>query len=134
VRYLLDTNMLIYWMKDTPQVMAQITSHSVKNLSASVISKAELFYGAYHSHFPDKNIEAVKKIARTIPFLPLDDAALEYFGKIKADLQRRGNFIDDCDIFIAATALSQNSTVVTNNVKHFSRIKGLEIENWMEIR
>jgi tRNA(fMet)-specific endonuclease VapC len=134
MRYLLDTNMLIYWMKGTPQVIAQVAHHTAKNLSASVISKAELFFGAYNSQYIDKNLNAVKKLAKTIQFAPLDDTAQEIFGKMKADLQRRGAIIDDCDIFIAATAFSQNCTVATNNIKHFSRIPGLKIENWLEAK
>jgi tRNA(fMet)-specific endonuclease VapC len=129
--YLLDTDTFIYWMKNTPSVVSRILSSGLDAVSGSVVSKAELFFGAYNSEQVEHNVKAVRKLARIVSFLPLDDLAQEFFGKIKAELRRGGMPLEDSDILIAATALSSHRILVTNNIRHFSRIPGLKLENWI---
>jgi tRNA(fMet)-specific endonuclease VapC len=129
--YLLDTDTFIYWMKDTPSVVSNILRSGLDTVAGSVISKAELFFGAFNSVQVEHNVKAVRKLARIVSFLPLDDLAQEFFGKIKAELRRSGLPLEDSDILIAATALSTHRILVTNNIRHFSRIPGLKIETWI---
>jgi tRNA(fMet)-specific endonuclease VapC len=129
--YLLDTDMFIYWMKGTPTVVSKILRAGLDTVAGSVVSKAELFFGAFNSARVEHNVSAVRKLARTVSFLPLDDLAQEFFGKIKAELRRNGTTLEDSDILIAATALSTHRVLVSNNIQHFSRIPGLKLENWM---
>jgi len=130
IKFILDTDTLIYWMKNTPSVIGMVNFHKTKSLAACGISRAELYYGAYRSVHVNKNLNAIKYLSSKIKFLQLDANAQEFFGKIKAELVKTGNRLDDADLFIAATPLSTNKPLVTTNEKHFSRIPGLKIVNW----
>jgi tRNA(fMet)-specific endonuclease VapC len=88
--YLLDTDTFIYWMKDSPAVVSTILRSGLDSIAGSVVSKAELFFGAFNSTRVEHNVRAVRKLARIVSFLPLDDLAQEFFGKIKAELRRSG--------------------------------------------
>jgi tRNA(fMet)-specific endonuclease VapC len=114
--YLLDTDMFIYWMKDTPVVVSKVLSTGLDAVAGSVVSKAELFFGAFNSMRVEHNVGAVRKLAKIVSFLPLDDLAQEFFGKIKAELRRKGTTLEDSDILIAATALSTHRILVSNNL------------------
>ena len=132
MKFILDTDTLIYWTNGQPKAVENIALHGKRSLAASVISKAELFYGAYRSQHVDENIKVIKKLAKTIKFLPVDDKAQQLFGQIKAELQKKGKLIEDADLLIAATALAAGKTLVTNNQKHFQRIAGLKTDNWIK--
>ncbi len=107
-------------------------SVGITNISFSIISKAELYYGAFKSEFEQKNLNNIEKISEKIPVLHFDDTAAENFGKLKAGLSIQGKLITDADIMIASIALTNNMTLVTNNHNHFRRIKELQTENWLE--
>jgi tRNA(fMet)-specific endonuclease VapC len=128
--YLLDTDTIVYWMKNHPVVTPKARSIDSSLLSASDISRAELYYGAYYSDRIEHNVRAVKNLSNTLAFLPFNEDCQIQFGKIKADLRKRKALIADPDIMIAATALAFSRILVTNNTKHFQRIEGLTIENW----
>jgi predicted nucleic acid-binding protein len=128
--YLLDTDTIIYWMNNIPQVVRHVTSYGKRRLMASVITRAELYYGAYRSTHVENNLAAIRKLSRKIKFMPLGDEAQQIFGRIKAELQKDGNPLADSDILIASTALANRMTLVTNNTRHFERIAGLNLENW----
>lgn len=130
MKFILDTNTLIYWLKDVPEVVEKIAFYGHKTIGASAISRAELYYGAYRSQHIEKNLKAIQKLSDAIKFLLLDEVTEKTYGRIKAELQREGNPIDDMDILIAATAIASDKILVTNNEKHFKRIHGLKIENW----
>ncbi|HON77557.1 MAG TPA: PIN domain-containing protein, partial [Spirochaetota bacterium] len=110
--------------------------HLLKNenipKSISVITYGELLFGAKKSQNYEKNLAIVYRIKELFPIIDIDKAIIETFSELKANLQKTGSPIDDFDILIASTALTSNSTLVTNNEKHFNRIKGLKIENWSE--
>jgi len=131
VTYLLDTNILIYWTKGVPSVVENIVSRGFKTLAASIISRSELYYGAYRSHHVEKNLQTIKHLSEEIRFLPLNEDIERQYGKLKTSLRREANLIDDFDILIAATAIINGCILVTNNVQHFSRIAELKIENWL---
>jgi len=92
----------------------------------------ELYYGAYKSQKVESNLAKVKKIEISLEIIPVSQELVEIFSLLKSNLEKRGKPIDDFDLILASTALSQNMVLVTNNEKHFKRIKGLELENWSE--
>lgn len=97
----------------------------------SAITLAELLYGAYNSSNVEKNLSRIKDFEDVINVLNLDRECLEKFAAVKAKLKAEGKILDDFDILIASSAIVNDCVVVTNNTKHFERIEGIKIENWM---
>jgi tRNA(fMet)-specific endonuclease VapC len=95
------------------------------------ITAAELYYGAAKSAAPEKNSELVTKFLGTLPVLGLDAASAQIFGEAKALLERQGQRLADADLFIGAIAAAKNATVVTGNTRHYARIPGVTLEDWM---
>jgi tRNA(fMet)-specific endonuclease VapC len=95
------------------------------------ITAAELWYGAAKSGAPERNRSAVKAFLGTLRVLGLDPASVQVFGEAKALLERKGQRLADADLFIGAIAVARGATVVTGNTRHYERIPGLQIENWI---
>lgn len=95
------------------------------------ITAAELRYGAAKSIAPAKNQALVTKFLATLPVLGLDAASAQIFGEAKALLEKQGQRLADADLFIAAIAAAKQATVVTGNRKHYARIPGVTIEDWI---
>jgi len=131
MRYLLDTNICVYFLKQNAKIVDKITSIPTKDLAISCFNLTELLYGAYNSEYMDKNLERVRYLENTIEVMPFDRKAVENYAVIKSALKKQGKLIDDFDILIAAVALSNSMVLVTNNKKHFERIPNLIIENWL---
>ena len=132
MKYLLDTNICIYWLKGNKHVERRIQSAGIDNIALSFISVSELFYGAYKSQRLEPNLAMIRELTSMLTVFESDEAINEAFGNLKASLETAGLPIDDADIFIAACAQIHGLTLVTNNAKHFRRIKGLKLDNWME--
>lgn len=132
--YILDTNTCIYWLKGMEEIRRKIEQVGTDNLRMTVITLAELRYGAYNSQKVEENLKNIDNFLRKVRVLFLNEDAANKFGKIKVDLRRAGQIIDDFDILIAAITLSNDDTLVTNNIEHFKRIEGLKCENWLENR
>ncbi len=98
----------------------------------SVITYGELVYGAMKSRHVERSLATAYRIAELFPIIDANRSMMDLFGAIKSKLERQGNMIDDMDVLIAATALSHNLILVTNNTSHFSRVDDLRIENWTE--
>lgn len=130
--FLLDTDTCVYWLRGNPTVRSRLMAISVDELSISAITLAELHYGADCSTHPDTNHRAIDDFASGVAVLPVDAVIARTFGEIKADLRRQGNLIEDFDLLLAATALVNGLTIVTNNMSHFTRIPGLSLNNWMD--
>lgn len=129
IKYLLDTNILIYVLNDRSKSCAhQFTAHEGR-LAMSVITFAELCYGAEYSSKSTSKIKLLNLVA-TLPALPYTPEAAQHYGDIKATLRRQGQLISDNDMHIAGHARSHGLILVTNNVKEFQRVDGLRIENW----
>jgi tRNA(fMet)-specific endonuclease VapC len=128
--YLIDTNIIIYNIKGDSIVHDNLLKNENIPKSISVITYGELLFGAKKSKNYEKNLALVYRIKELFPIIDIDKAIIETFSELKANLQKAGLPIDDFDLLIASTALTLNSTLVTNNEKHFNRIKGLKIENW----
>jgi tRNA(fMet)-specific endonuclease VapC len=128
--YLIDTNIIIYSIKGNTTVHNNFIKNESIPKSISVITYGELLFGAKKSQNIEKNSAVVYRIKELFPIIDIDKAIIETFSELKAISQKTGSVIDDFDLLIAATALTMNSILVTNNEKHFNKIKGLEIENW----
>jgi len=128
--YLLDTDILIYALKGHSRVRKNLEAHVEEPMALSVISLLELNYGAHKSRHRDANLVKVRALEEAFEVVPVALEISQAFGGLKASLEEKGTPLDDFDIIIAATALSRNLTLVSNNVKHFRRIDGLALENW----
>lgn len=131
--YMLDTNICIYAIKNKPpQVFRQLKGNLPKGICISAITLAELEHGVAKSAYPDKNTVALMQFLSIMDVLPFDDMAAAEYGGICATLQRQGTPIGTMDMLIAAHAKTEGLVLVTNNVREFERVLGLEIENWTE--
>jgi len=131
--YLLDTDIVIYWLKNKfPKIDRKINEISDDNIFISSITVAELYFGAYNSSKKEENISLINDLLAEINVIDFDENAGKCFGEIKSDLKSKGQIIGDSDLFIAAISISNNFILVTNNEKHFKRIETLQIENWTD--
>ena len=129
--YMLDTNAVIMAVrhKDWP-IYEKIKAHLGKDLCISSITYGELVYGIEKSSAPERNRIAISQILLEIPVLSFDAKAAEHFGDIFADLERKRQRIGDRDMMIAGHARSLGYSLVTNNIREFSRVEGLKLEDW----
>ena len=133
IEYMLDTNICIYVIKNRPsEVVSQFNQHYAEMAISSVVA-SELYYGAYKSGL-DRHMIAVQAFVNRIAIIEFDNAAANASGEIRADLANRGTPIGPYDVMIAGHAVSQNCTLVTNNVREFERVSQLAIENWINTR
>ena len=128
--YLIDTDIIIYSLKEHKEINLQFKEKLHIPKSISVVTYGELIYGAKKSKHVEKNLAVAYRISELFPIINIDRSIMDIFGEIKSKLEKTGSKIEDMDLFIAATALSYNLTLVTNNTKHFENIDDLRIENW----
>ena len=129
--YLLDTNIISYWMRGDEGVIGRIKENSPADLALSAITLAEILYGIEKS--PVKKKERRLKIERIVLLLdlyPFGESAAEKYGVVRAQLEKEGTPISERDIQIAAIAMANRLTVVTHNVKEFNRIRELKVKDW----
>ncbi|WP_110657145.1 type II toxin-antitoxin system tRNA(fMet)-specific endonuclease VapC [Salinicola halimionae] len=131
LRYLLDTNICIYVIKNRPPSLREIFNNNTARLCISSITLAELIYGAEKSAKPEHNLSVVENFVARLTVLGFDEAAASHFGQVRAGLERAGTPIGAYDLMIAAHARSRGLTVVTNNEREFDRVPGLVIANWL---
>ena len=133
--YLLDTDIISNLMKPSPTIglIARMAEVPVHQQFTSSITLGELIYGALKKR--DRSTALLDQIeSRLLPnleVLPFDDSAAKRYGAVRANLELRGNTIGDADLRIASIALARDLVVVTGNVRHFSRIPELKVENWL---
>jgi len=131
MKYMLDTNTCIYLIKKKPaKVIERFKRLDIGDVCISVITLAELCYDVEESQNKERNWIALATFLAPIEILPFSDKAAVRFGEIRAYLEKSGKIIGAYDLLIAAHALAENLTLVTNNTSEFSRIPGLSIENW----
>jgi len=131
VRYMLDTNIVAYAKNNRPEVVYERMSRfDPEDLCVSVITLAELEYGVFNSSNPERNQLALTLFLANIEVVPFDDDAAVEYGRIRADLKRKGMPIGANDLMIAAHAKSLGVTLVTNNTREFERVEGLMLEDW----
>jgi tRNA(fMet)-specific endonuclease VapC len=129
---LLDTDTCIAILRGNHVVM-QRRAATPDDVVTSWITAAELFSGAAKSNAPEHNRTIVTSFLATLPVLGLDDSAVQIFGEAKALLERQGQRLDDADLFIGAIAVARKATVVTGNLRHYTRIPGVTLENWIRL-
>ncbi|WP_017851406.1 type II toxin-antitoxin system VapC family toxin [Leptospira interrogans] len=130
--YLIDTDIIIYSLKQQEQVRQNFLDHKTISKSISVITYGELIFGAKKSQHREKNLATVYRIGELFPIIELTRGIIETFGELKVILQKKGTLIEDFDLLIGSTAMYLNYTLVTNNEKHFQKIPDLRIENWTQ--
>lgn len=128
---MLDTNIVIYTMKQRPIEVKEKFNAVSTQLCISSISVAELIFGAENSQTPEKNLKIIENFLSRLQILDYGvDAAIQY-GNIKTHLKKIGTPIGENDLHIAAHARSKGLILVTNNTKEFERVPALQIENWV---
>jgi len=100
-------------------------------LAVTSISVGELTHGAHKSARPAENLARLDVLLAAMAILPFDEGAAHHFGRLKADLERSGLRLSDLDLQIASIALRYNLPLITHNQRHFARIPGLNLEDWL---
>ncbi len=131
LRYLLDTNILIYVMRNRPLAARERFTRHAGQMAMSSITWLELTYGAERSAMPDKNLVVIEGLAARMSVLPFDKGAATHAGRIRAELARLGTPIGPMDQQIAGHARHLGLTLVSNNLREFERVPGLICENWV---
>jgi tRNA(fMet)-specific endonuclease VapC len=130
LKYMLDTNMVIYTVKNKPAGVRTLFKRYSGSMCISTITLGELIYGAEKSAQPARNLADVEGLAARLDVLDFDDIAAAHFGQIRAELTKTGKTIGPYDAMIAGHARSRGLILVTNNTREFKRVAGLRIENW----
>jgi tRNA(fMet)-specific endonuclease VapC len=130
LRYMLDTNILIYTVKNRPEAVRQNFEAHDGEICASSITAMELLYGAHKSQAVRRNLDVIEGLLERIDVLDFDCDAAEHAGQIRAELAVAGTPIGPYDIMIAGHARSRGLCLVTNNESEFARVSGLRLANW----
>ncbi len=127
---IIDTDICIYILRGNTRVIEQ-RRKIADQVAISFMTAAELFYGAEKSANPSKNKNLVEQFLLTVATIESSRDIMHRFGKLKASLEAEGLPLADADLLIAATTLETADLLVTGNTKHFNRIEGLKLENWI---
>jgi tRNA(fMet)-specific endonuclease VapC len=127
---LLDTDTCIALLRGQQSVIEQ-RAKSLDEIVTTWITAAELYYGAAKSSAPEKNRTLVDSFLSTLPILGLDDLSVRIFGEAKALLERQGRRLPDADLLIGSIAASRAAPVITGNRRHYERIPGVVVEDWL---
>ncbi|NJN00718.1 MAG: type II toxin-antitoxin system VapC family toxin [Aquincola sp.] len=131
LKYLLDTNIVIYVIKQRPIEVMGIFNENAGRMAISAITLSELVYGAEKSAKVAQNLAVVEEFASLLEVLPYTAKASQHYGAIRGALEKVGRTIGVNDLHIAAHARSEGLTLVTNNLGEFERVPGLMAENWV---
>ena len=133
MKYLLDTNICVFVIRQKSLLVLQrLRQHQAGDVGISTVTLAELRYGADKSNDPSKNNAALDAFLVPLETVEFNADAADEYGRVRSDLERRGIPIGPLDNLIAAHARSLGVTLVTNNVREFSRVTGLVLEDWSE--
>ena len=130
-KYLLDTNICIFFLKGKYSLNKKLKEVGLENCFISEVTLAELKYGAECSNRFAENMKMIEDFAKEITIVPIFNS-LGIYAKEKARLRKSGKLIDDFDILIGATAVANNMILVTENEKHLVRISKIKMENWIK--
>ncbi len=129
--FVLDTDTCIYLIKKKPiPLLKRIEAEKISSVVISSITLGELEYGVEKSQNKKQNRDALQQFLIPLDILSFDYLAAEMYGQIRAELEAKGQVIGTLDMMIGAHALAAQAVLVSNNLKEFSRIKGLKVENW----
>lgn len=132
LRYMLDTNIVIYVIKRRPVEILEIFNAHAGRMCISSITLAELLHCVEKSSIITKNLQKVEDFVSRLEVLPYDTTAASHYGDIRADLEKKGIVIGVNDLHIAAHARSESLILVSNNNREFERVEGLRLENWLQ--
>ena len=132
LRYLLDTNIVIYVLKRRPVEVLSTFNANASRMAMSSITLAELLHGAEKSSRVSENLAAIEDFCSRLQVLPYGPKAAQHYGAIRAALEKLGQPIGVNDMHIAAHARSEGLVLVTNNMGEFARVPALEAENWVD--
>lgn len=132
LRYLLDTNIVIYVLKRRPVEVLSTFNANASRMGISSITLAELLHGAEKSSRVSENLAAIEDFCSRLEVLPYGPKAAQHYGAIRAALEKLGQPIGVNDMHIAAHARSEGLVLVTNNMGEFARVPALEAENWVQ--
>ncbi len=130
IKYMLDTNILIYTIKNRPTKVREAFKRHADYLAMSTVTLGELIYGAEKSTQSDRNLADIEALAARMDVVPFDSQAAIHFGQVRAELAKSGKLIGPYDLMIAGHARSRGLILVTNNLREFKRVPGLRVENW----
>ncbi|MDO7904601.1 tRNA(fMet)-specific endonuclease VapC [Pseudomonas sp. K1(2024)] len=131
LKFMLDTNMCIFTIKNRPQEVREAFKRHDGQMCISTLTLMELIYGAEKSSSPERNLANVEGFAARLDVLDYDQAAAAHTGQLRAELARIGKPIGPYDQMIAGHARSRGLTVVTNNRREFDRVPGLRVVDWV---
>jgi len=131
LRYLLDTNIVIYVIKQRPIEVLDLFNQHVGQMCISSITLAELLHGAEKSERTEHNLHQIEDFVSRLDVLEYGKKSAAHYGSIRANLERKGTIIGVNDLHIAGHARSEGLTLVSNNLREFERVDGLLIENWV---
>ena len=131
MKIVLDTDIIIYFLKGNEKISKKLLSFPPNDIYTTIFNITEMLYGAYNSKKIEYNLKLIKDFAKNINILHFDEEASEIFAKNKAQLKQEGKLIADFDLLIASIAIVNNCILITNNIRHFKRIKTLQVENWI---
>lgn len=131
VKYVLDVDTCLAFLAGHPNVVARVLPLTDAELATTFITMAELYFSAYSSSRMNDNLKKVSDFASNITILTGDEQTAELAGRLKADLRRTGQQIDDASLYVACITLRHNLTLVTNTPRRFANVRGLQLENWI---
>ena len=132
MRFLLDTDICIYALKQDRKVVKTFLSMSREDVAVSVVTEAELRTGAAKSSFPLKNLRVIEDFLRPLAIIEFTSQDAIAYAQVRAKLERAGTPIGPLDTIIASQALARDLTLVSNNEREFRRVAGLHVENWAD--
>jgi tRNA(fMet)-specific endonuclease VapC len=132
LRYLLDTNIVIYVLKRRPIEVLSVFNQNASRMAISAITLSELYHGAEKSSKVGENLAAIEDFCSRLDVLPYSSKAAQHYGAIRAGLEKLGQPIGVNDLHIAAHARSEGLIMVTNNVGEFAKVPALQVENWVD--
>jgi tRNA(fMet)-specific endonuclease VapC len=133
MKYLLDTDIFAHALRGQAAVRRQLLAIEPADVAISIITLAELYYGASLSAQVVVNMQAINDFVGAINVLNLEPAIVQDFGAMKALLRRQGQLIADFDLLIATTSRVHGLSLVTNNERHFRRVPSVQLVNWLSV-
>ncbi|MBI3977268.1 MAG: PIN domain-containing protein [Chloroflexi bacterium] len=131
--YLFDTDVLSSVLRPRPDLatVRRLAAVPAGDQFTSAVTLGEMLFGA-HRRGRDDLLRRIEELVDVLPVLPFDEQAARVYGRLKAEIERAGTPLAEPDLRIAAIALSTGLTLVTGNDRHFARVPGLAVENWLE--
>lgn len=132
MKYLVDTDWAIDYLKGKTTVVSELGRLSAAGLAISLITYGEIYEGIYFAHDPRASEKGFLQFLRLVKILPLNRRTMKIFARIRGELRHRGNLIGDPDLLIGATALQHKLVLLSRNQSDFERIPGLELYKFAE--